>query len=140
MGQTSNYGFPQWDSREGPGREALNQRFQESDQAIQAAMDALSSRIDEKSGVVTGFYTGNGAASRTISLDFTPKAVFVESPEGRRLTNAGITGGLALQQRALTYSDTNGVAIQYHGFTVTYVQYKSNMNTSGSTFYYLAVQ
>ena len=53
--------------------------------AAQTALDLLETRVAELEALprlVTGTYTGDGTASRTISLGFTPKALLVFTSEG----------------------------------------------------------
>lgn len=46
-------------------------------EALKTIFETLSARVSEKANVVTGTYTGNGAASRTISLGFKPSMLFL---------------------------------------------------------------
>ena len=74
----------------------------------------LSDKIDNK--IVLGTYTGDGTATRTINLGFTPCAVEVYKSDGQQ-TDSGsldIKGGLALTGKPCG----NAIAITENGFTV----------------------
>ena len=60
-------------------------------------MDTLAEQVAGKSELVTGSYTGDGEASRTIELGFSPKAVLLASGSGPINYNSSRYGGLALE-------------------------------------------
>ena len=128
---TANYGLHQWE----PGDYFLRTDFNEDFKKIDQALGAVQST---KCEVVIGTYTGNGAARRTISLGFTPRAVLVESADGRRTTNSGANGGLILNGHALIVGGVTAAEIVSGGFAVTYVQYSANLNANGDVFSYVA--
>ena len=66
MTKTEHYQLNQWDASDYVRREDFN--------ADNAKIDAA---LGEKSRVVSGTYLGDGNNSKTISLDFTPRAVLV---------------------------------------------------------------
>ena len=88
-GKTTNYGLSQWEATDKVERLDFNGDNEKLDAAIKAAQDAADSAQEatdnlaaaaytpENSPFVVGTYKGNGTASRTISLGFTPQAVFV---------------------------------------------------------------
>lgn len=47
--------------------------------------------------ITTGTYTGNGTTERTISLGFTPKAVYVNTSEGKTSWSYSGSGGYGYQ-------------------------------------------
>ena len=87
------------------------------------AAAALSGKI------VTGTYTGNGAASRTISLGFTPKAVFVADPYSNSYSSVPADrGGFAVTgSPAYSRYNVESVKITTNGFVVRF------SNTSGES-------
>lgn len=88
---TANYGLHQWVPGDNFLRTDFNTDFQKIDAGIKAALSTAQGKPD----IVTGTYTGDDAASRTISLGFQPKALFIEAQDGRRDASR-ISGGLAL--------------------------------------------
>ena len=106
--------------------------------ALEARIAALENRVD----VATGTYTGNGAASRYISVGFAPRAVLVEHDYGCRAPGAAdnLRGGLALSGSPL-YGAANGwtvnaVRIYGSGFYVS-GETGSNMNYPEQKYHYL---
>ena len=97
--------------------------------------------------IVTGSYTGDGAATRTINLGFTPRAVYVGGPHGLTYYCAinfhAYYGGLALADSPLQYDNRDIVAIVNNGFRVTYYspdsQQKIWSNMSNSVYNYIAI-
>ena len=84
--QTERFGLHLWE----PGDHFLREEFNENFTAVETAMAG-------RPEVVIGSYTGNGLASRTISLGFTPKCVILVNAEGRMSTGGtgyDIAGGV----------------------------------------------
>ena len=132
MGQTSNYGFKQWENWEAPRRTALNE-----------VLAQIDSAIDTKSHVVIGSYTGTGTESRKISLPFTPAAVLLEDCEGIRRgfgsRNSG--GGLALPGKpAINEGESKTIFEIVDGGFQVYEDVYVKANQTGSAYYYLAFQ
>lgn len=96
------------------------------------AAAALSGKI------VTGTYTGNDAASRTISLGFTPRAVMVVHKSGTmgyQPSQPYAMGGLAV-----TNGNSDMVAIVSNGFTVKGgSSWSDSANASDQTYIYLVI-
>ena len=104
--QTENYGLNQWLATDQVMRTDFNADNAKIDAALegkaeaeavsalqtvvaakaeQTTLDALAERVaalEALPRLVTGTYTGNGAANRTVSLGFTPKALLVFTSEG----------------------------------------------------------
>ena len=107
--------------------------------ALTARIAALESRVD----VAAGTYTGDGAASKYISVGFAPRAVLVEHQYGCRAPGAAdnLRGGLAVSGSPL-YGSANGwtvnaVRISGSGFYVS-GETGSSMNYSGQKYHYVA--
>ena len=107
--------------------------------ALEARIAALESRVD----VATGTYTGDGAASKYISVGFVPRAVLVEHDYGCRGNNraSSISGGLAVSGSPL-YGSANGwsanaVRISGSGFYVS-GETGSFTNLSEQKYHYVA--
>lgn len=128
--------------------------------AEQSALDSLSAQVATKAAsstltslsarvprITIGSYTGDGMAARTISLGFTPQAVFVCQSNGAVYIAAGTSyhfGGLAFTDNPVKAdnSTTSVVAIVTGGFQVTYKSEsytKIMSNTSDKVYYYVAV-
>ena len=70
---TTNYALNLWE----PTDAFLREEFNENSEKIDAALNALSQTVAQKSRVIVGYYTGDGQASRIINLGVRPKAVFL---------------------------------------------------------------
>ena len=91
-GQTANYQLNQWEAED----KVLRTEFNADNQKIDAALAGLASAALK---MAVGTYTGDGAASRVISVGFTPKAVLVCTQSGLTYSpNASgyVFGGLAV--------------------------------------------
>ena len=139
MTKTTNYQLNQWD----PTDRVLRTDFNSDNQKIDAA-------IAEKIGIVFGSYTGNNNDNRTITLSFTPKAVYLCNELGQTYNNAHHYGGLALEGKpARGSSSVTGavdlITIVDHGFAVRNGNVQSgsgtylSANLSGTTYHYLAL-
>lgn len=107
MGQTSNYGFKQWEAWERPRRGEINGALAAVDGVIKAAVDSLAGQLADKSSLVTGSYTGDNADSRVIALGFTPAAVLLENNSGK--CGGSIERGLALSGVPVQYNMSNAL-------------------------------
>lgn len=119
--------------------------FNENADIIDGVLNTLSTAVPR---IVTGTYTGDRAVSRTISLGFTPKAMYLCAENGRTCLVSGNTtylwGGLALAGCPLTMSGGNALEIVEGGFKVTYDDYSYNnvglaTNVSAAKYYYIAI-
>lgn len=110
----------------------ITPKFDEIDSQIAALQNAGSD-------VTAGVYTGNGKASQTVSLGFTPEMVFVCREDG--LTNNGINvfGGMAYTN-APVVDDECGTALRIttNGFIVSRAA-GLGTNSSTRTYRYFAV-
>ena len=100
-------------------------------EALKTIFETLSAGVSEKAKVVTGTYTGNGSASRTISLGFRPKAVIINTNSTNELNdylyNSGgnykrfIYGASVIDNNPFDLGgDTTVLTIVDDGFTVYY--------------------
>ena len=140
MTKTTNYQLPKWEKTD---------RIQMKDfNDMTATLDAA---LAAKSRVACGVYTGDGTASRTIDLDFTPKAVLVLSAKYLLASTDNTTryGGLALTGHPVYACDDTRlpvVSVTENGFivtkeSITYFSknYAANSNTNGDNYLYLAI-
>ena len=67
--KTPKLGLNQWE----PGDSVLREDFNGDNAKLEAGIESLVTQ----GSCVTGVFTGNGVANRTIPLDFTPKAVLL---------------------------------------------------------------
>ena len=99
---TAHYQLHQWEPEDSFLRTDFNEDFAKIDGALggkaeQSAVDTLAEQVAGKSELVTGSYTGDGEASRTIELGFSPKAVLLASGSGPINYTSSRYGGLALE-------------------------------------------
>jgi len=86
----------------------------------------------------SGTYTGNGAASRIISLPFTPAAVFVVSKNGTmRDVGGSMYGGLAVTGSDVNNGSGAALSTTTSGFIV-YAGSQAATNQNGGTYHYIA--
>ena len=92
----------------------------------------ITSLASAKAEYVTGTYSGNDAAERTISLGFTPSIIIVFDKCGSMTTNGLTTGGFATKSFT---PPSSAVATCSDGFRVYYESHGSKMaNSSSSNF------
>ena len=109
--------------------------------AREDADDALQTAVSQKCEVYVGSYIGDGAAQRTISLGFTPKAVLTIFSNGctANPAQAYYYGGLALAGYPVSLGSTNIVSVVENGFQVYHISgYNGDSNTTNWKYYYLA--
>ena len=95
----------------------INYPTEDSDLCLQDWMNGVDAALT--GGAVAGSYTGNGDASRTIALDFTPSAVLVLRNDSVLADTSNIIGGLATASSPVqTSAGASAIAIVENGFTV----------------------
>ena len=116
----------------------VNQKADTS--ALSSAVSQLETKIEARSQVVIGSYTGDGAAERVISLGFTPKAVLLIPASGELNGSGSGRGGLALPGHAVSYAGDVVLTIVTGGFKVYYKggSWSTNSNANNSVLYYIA--
>ena len=136
---TSNYQLHQWVPEDDFLRTDFNTDFQKIDAALarkaeKSTVTSLQSQVAGKADastvprVVTGTYTGNGAASKSISLGFQPKVVIIPVSD---YYAAALLPGFTSKAGAITSS----------GFTVSFDSaYIYGTNRSGQSYAYFALK
>ena len=119
---TANYQLNLWES----GDDFLRTDFNADHTAIDAA-------IAGKTEVVVGSYAGSGAATRTITLGFAPKALLFDRSDGAR-GNGSPVGGIVQPGKPLSDSVTQTITLTETGFLAQ----QAVANYSGKNYYYLA--
>ena len=123
--KTTNYNLHSWLPEDDFLRTEMNENFTKLDKAL-------------KELLICGSYTGDGAKTRTISLGFTPRAVFLITDDGDIAAGAYSYGGLALPGYPC-----EACSVVDGGFSVKdqsgsgYVIYS---NGSAEKYYYLALR
>ena len=159
MDKTKNYQLNQWAAGDKVQRIDFNADNDKIDGAIAAvsaragaletgkadktALDAAKATIPK---MAIGTYTGSGAASRTISLSFTPKAVLVMTQDGHTRSSNYIMGGLAVTGSPVKIvngaEEFTAVTLVSNGFRVYYNidddYYKVQANFKDRTYHYIA--
>ena len=86
---------------------------------------------------VTGVYTGDGAASRTINLGFKPKAVLVLY-EGRVIWNYDVYGGLVFEGYPTKSGEYVALEVASNGFIVHTNGNGCSTNDNNGEYHYIA--
>ena len=92
--------------------------------------------------IVSGSYAGDGAETRTISLGFTPKAVFVCNSMGVSYSSGYFQGGLAVTGHPVGDSSRAVLSVVAGGFAVCYAENGAahyHTNRVNSVYHYLAI-
>ena len=126
---TANYGLHQWVPEDNFQRTDFNTDLFKIDTALQN----LQSQSDGKAEIIFGSYTGDGAASRTISLGFKPKWLLVMVQTGNM--SVGYGGLAAPGYPTVGSGTTTAMATSSSGFTV-YFNSTSSLNTNRASQYY----
>ena len=134
MNQTANYKLNQWEEGDVVRRSDFNADNLKLDAAIKAAYDAASAGAIQ---IVTGTYDGDGARTRTISLGFTPKLVYVCDTWGKTYESFAYYGGLAFTGHPIVsqFGDSvveivdGGFQVAHYYFNHRYVA-SNDQNTS----------
>ena len=150
MNRTSNYNLCQWERQDKVQMEDFNADNAKIDAALAAVRDRVNSLTAAVHKVAAGHYTGNGAESRTISVGFTPIAVFVCTDSGETYYHAyndyNCYGGLAVAGGPVVIRGMEVVSVQPGGFRIARSTVKIDPNSydacsnySGTLFRYIAV-
>ena len=111
---TTNYDLCQWESTD----QVLRTDFNADNAKIDAALFTLDSVMVK---LCTGTYVGDGDESRTVSVPFPPRAVFLCTQYGETYRDIGsghVYGGLALAGHPLRHKNCDALVISDTGFTV----------------------
>ena len=163
--KTQNYQLHGWAFGDEFPRVELNANFTKLDTALKAeataraaaaqneaaaraaAVNTLNTALAGKAAIVTGSYTGDGVASQTINLGFTPKAVLVRAVNGAASDNYRTYSALAVTgQDAVNNGNTTILALTASGFRACHSAQEGGsylaprVNTSGQKYNYLAVK
>ena len=139
---TANYQLHQWEPADFFLRTDFNADFAKLDAAL--AGKAGLAELAEKLGAVTGSYTGDGSAGRTISLGFAPIAVFLRE-DGDSGAILAVQNGAVLDEEG----EVTMLAVTGQGFQITYDAYFTGVsnkvrepytNRPGITYRYLALK
>ena len=138
MQKTANYQLNQWVKSDRIQMEDFNSDNAKIDAALKANADAVAAVQTAVPKIVFGTYIGDGTATRTIPLDFTPKAVLVITAYGASFAPYDTYGGLALENYDVEYGDKKAVHIVTNGFTVYHAS-PCLVNASSIRYHYLAI-
>lgn len=154
MSKTTNYQLALWDYADedfspGRAREDLAANFTKLDTALKAEESARKSAVTAeanarttglagKVGIAVGSYTGNDESERTISLGFTPKAVYLCREDGATGYSDKSLGGLALPNLPVKVSSGAIVEIVANGIKVYDRDYCISANSNYFKYRYIA--
>ena len=130
-------------SAEQTAREGADSALGSRLSAAESSITTHTSQIAQKCQIYFGTYTGNGAASRTVSLGFRPKAVFVLSEGYFMYWNASTSGGLAVDGAPVQIDNLTGggqstaLAVAPTGFMVGQVN-NASTNAQNTVYHYIA--
>ena len=146
---TKNYQLNQWEPEDKVVRTDFNEDNEKIDAALNSKADkttvaALQTQVDAVPRIVIGTYKGDNAASRKISLGFTPKAVYAANSMGVTfVTGVGtVVGGLAVTGSPVANGSQVGLEIVSGGFRVHYDVDSSHAimsNYKEYTYHYIAI-
>ena len=105
--------------------------------ALSANLEGKINAVAAAREVVVGYYTGNGAATRNISLGFRPRAVLAELESGLRASSGAQRGTLVVDGMPLL--NTVSIAITATGLQV-HQGSDSDMNGTNDIYSYLAIK
>ena len=112
-------------------------------QSLDTRLGIVETALPLKCECYFGVYSGNGTASRTITLGFKPKAVLVMQRTGNTCLQYNGTycyGGLALQNYPVIANEHEAVTITENGFQIAYdADYRIYTNMNNTKFCYLAL-
>lgn len=109
--------------------------------AAESTITTHTSQIAQKCEIYCGTYTGDGASSRTITLGFKPKAVFVLQDGTMLMGNYYVYGSLASSTRSARRLGMTTMTIASNGFKVYQDEAdKICLNEDGYTYLYIAFQ
>lgn len=153
-GKTTYYSLNQW----APTDPVLRTEFNKDNELIANALRSLSTTVSGLYRITYGKYTGNGSASRSISVSSGLKAVYICRPDGTTRVPPGSNtyqlqkqwGGLALSGSNLYlsyYPDYPVITISGSSFTVYYTDAVGGANNynqvlsneNGQLFHYFAI-
>ncbi|MEA4955191.1 MAG: hypothetical protein VB096_06720 [Pseudoflavonifractor sp.] len=129
--QSTHFQLNLWEPGDNFLREEFNENFTKLDEAV-----AAGTRL------TTGSYVGNGQATQTITLDFTPKAVLVLPAGGNFFSNGSpsyTNGGLAAGGSSAKKSEGTLVSICTGGFQIYFLRDYVGTNYSNQVFNFIAV-
>ena len=117
----------------------VNQKADTS--ALSSAVTQLETKLAAKCEVVIGTYQGDNAATRVISLGFTPKALLVSCTTNGTQYSGDCFGGLVTPSIPAYSSRSLGLKIVDGGFEVYYYP-SSSVYTNGTAyrFVYIAIR
>ena len=138
--KTEHYQLNQWE----PSDPFLRTDFNEDNAKLDAVLAAHDTALAAKCEVVLGSYTGDGASSRTITLGFQPKAVYLCTQNGLAGSASGayyIYGGLAMPGKPLCHLESGEKAMEIttNGFLLTQSTHRQ-VNVKGWNYYYIALR
>ena len=113
--------------------------FNSNADKIDTAYETLTTQAEQKSVVVFGAYEGDGTASRTINLGFTPKAVILCDDMGRQFQGSGsrgLFGGIAITGHPCASGSSKAIEIVENGFNVAYNSEENPARTNQSLVVY----
>lgn len=130
-------GFQLWFTSDGSGiyKRAAGEDWEKTDKELDGRVTAVETAVEDKSEVVFGAYEGDGAASRTINLGFTPKAVILCDDMGRQFQGSGtrgLFGGIAITGHPCASGSSKAIEIVENGFNVAYNSEENPARTNQS--------
>lgn len=137
-GQTENYGLSQWAAEDAVLREEFNRDNAKVDVVLanmvtKETFSQVLDQVSKKGEIMVGVYIGDGQSSRTISLEFSPKAVVVWANGYNQFSNNSYWGGIAIDGKSCP-----GISVADTGFVVSGSEYHTNV--TGTSYIYLAIK
>lgn len=118
---------------------ALSTTLERKISTLSSTLEGKINAVAAAKEVIVGTYTGNGAASKNISLGFRPRAVLAEDPRGLRYSNGRSRGTLVVDGMPAT-GEPISLVITATGFQAIEDSDGGNMNVTGYVYSYLVVK
>ena len=134
MTKTTNYQLPKWEKTDRIQMKDFNDMTATLDAALKANADAMPR-------ILHGSYTGDGADTRTIALDYTPRVVLLMPAWGQLYSDGLMYGGIAATNKSCGSNAGTVFSIVSNGIRVHYRSSSKIMtNYNNSIYYFIAIE
>ena len=134
---TTNYQLNQWAKSD----RLMMDDFNADNAKIDAALKEVADNAAQAPKIHFGFYTGDGADTRTIALDYTPRVVLLMPAWGQLYSDGLMYGGIAAANKSCGSNAGTVFSIVSNGIRVHYRSSSKIMtNYNNSIYYFIAIE